>query len=175
MTIAQDIRNAFDRRDDALLLRALKKLEQIEALFSSVELQPKHHTERCTCAPEPSRFIATQGEPLRCAECRKPVSLLTFSQPVTAAVGIPLDMQGVAVAAPGTLWNGPVDGQGRPAPIGTATLQAGTAQFIAGLSDEQLRQRYVPAVRSSANSCVCGCPPDKMDRSSAHADYCPEK
>lgn len=54
------------------------------------------------------------------------------------------------------------DGAGDPLP------PVSDASYPPGARPLQVRQGH-------SHQCVCGCPPEKMDRSSAHADYCHEK
>lgn len=74
MSLAQDIRTAYENRARDELERCLKKVEAMERNApGGYHLLPQ--TERCTCQHGPTwrMLITGNGEPAVCADCRKPI------------------------------------------------------------------------------------------------------
>jgi hypothetical protein len=99
MSLAQDLRNVYYARGNDAFEALVKKIEQLELLAESrrkalAEHVPRlatlHYGDQCQCAPTPTKLVGAPGEPLRCAECCKPVTFLS------TAIGQPMVMSGVA-------------------------------------------------------------------------------
>lgn len=74
MSLAQDIRLAYEHRGREELERLLRRVDLLEAAHNAEAIYQKD--ERCTCQKGPTwHAYGAIGEPMKCAFCKKPLVL----------------------------------------------------------------------------------------------------